>query len=335
MSAALVLAAALAVLALVPGWLAQRLQHRADPRTVAALSLITLVGFIVLPLGWLVCLAGIFGQLAGGHRGLCRLDTGVVGAAQLVTYGAAVVLGLGTAVVAARQGRYALRLAHPGPAQLGASRRMAEADTTVWVVSSDEPVAFTGGLVRVDSVVSTGLLDLLEETEQIAVIEHEATHQRAGHPRALLVGATAVALYGWLPPVRRAWGGLRRALEAVADDQAARMVGPEDLISALAKVTIAKSPLPCVGFADPADLRYRIERLTKSRPPNSACSAGVALVASALSLLLGWALCSAVHTPSTLAEASVCTVGLGWVGIAASRPWSRRRWSPSPRHFPS
>lgn len=322
MSAVAVLASALAALALGPGWLARRLQLRADPRTLAALSLVTLVGFGLLPLGWLVCLAGIFGQLGAGHRGLCQLSTGPLGLAQAVTYATAAALGLATLAVAARHGRSAWRAELRGPARLAAVPRAARSGHTVWVVPAAEPVAFTGGLVRTRSIVSTGLLGLLDGAEQEAVLEHEAAHQRAGHPRALLVGATVAALYGWLPPVRRAWTGLRRALEAVADDEAARTIGARELVSALAKVVVAQSPAPAAGFADPADLRYRIERLTKGPFATPVCSAGAAGAAGMLSVLLGWAVCAAAHIPSAPAGAVGCLIGLGWVTLAASRPWA-------------
>ena len=55
------------------------------------------------------------------------------------------------------------------------------------VVASDEVLCFCIGLLRPRIVVSTGLVELLDQAELEAVLAHEASHQRRRDPMRLMV----------------------------------------------------------------------------------------------------------------------------------------------------
>jgi hypothetical protein len=111
----------------------------------------------------------------------------------------------------------------------------------------DQPFAVTlpgrGGHI----IVSTGLADLLDETELDVVIAHELAHAHNRHDRYLLVAKLATAT---MPPLRPLATRIEFALERWADEAAAAACGSRALVAhTLAKVAVgAPTPLPALGF---------------------------------------------------------------------------------------
>jgi hypothetical protein len=198
-------AALLAILVALPSFVGTR--SGVSPRVAAAAYLVSLMGWGVLPAVWLACLTASLGSWLGGGgapgKG-CLMGFGR-GQWELAGYGlAGAVLGL-VAWKALRVAAATHRAQLRGLALAQSSACVVSGGTPVWVVGSDQPAAYTGGLCRPKAVVTTALLAPLEPAERRAVCEHEAAHLRLGHPRLLLAGASVAAAYGAFPPVRRAW----------------------------------------------------------------------------------------------------------------------------------
>ena len=211
----------------------------------------------------------------------------------------------------------------------GAVRRPTQAGE-VWIVASPIPVAFAAGIVRPRAVISSGLLAPLVEAERRAVCEHEAAHVRLGHPRLLVVGATVAGAYGRFAPVRRAWAGLRRELEAAADDEAAAVVGSELVAAALVRVARmagAAAQPASAAFGDADHLAYRLARLQGDFPVVAAPSVLVGLAAAVAGSAIALAGCLLAGAPASPLGVGIC---LGAIAVVALRPaWRRGRWSAS------
>jgi Zn-dependent protease with chaperone function len=328
-------AALLVLLVALPAFV--RARSGVSPRVAAGAYLVILIGWGVLPAVWLACFTSALSSwLAGGGasgRGcLMGFDRGQW---ELVGYGlGGAVLGLlawEALRVAAATHRAELR----GVALAQSSRCVVSGGTQVWVVDSDQPAAYTGGLCRPKAVVTTALLAPLEPAESRAVCEHEAAHLRLGHPRLLLAGASVAAAYGAFPPVRRAWDSLRRELEAAADDEAVRAVGREAVLSALARVvlltatmTAAKPGRYGANFGGIEHLRYRIARLEEPRPARAAPTALVASIAAGVVAATAWSVCVQTGAHASLLAVAACSSAVSVVGL---RPlWGGRSVAGAP-----
>ncbi len=101
-------------------------------------------------------------------------------------------------------------------------------------------------------VVSTGMLEALDDDERVAVLAHERAHLAHAHRLFLVVAGLAAALNPLLVSCR---GDLAFALERWADEDAARRSGRTVTARALAKASLAKlatlrpriSPSPFLG----------------------------------------------------------------------------------------
>lgn len=194
--------------------------------------------------------------------------------------------------------------------QARAGRIARDVDGPVVVVPSPEPVAFTAGLLRPRVVVSSGLLDSVPEHVVRVVLAHEEAHRRGRHPFLLFcVEALAQALP--LPPVRRSVRAFRVAIEALADEHAARTVGSRALAAeAVAHVALMHavgaplrfaqaSAAPALGFE--GDEVVRVRRLLE--PPGGGRVLFAAAVVSVVLGLVAFAGAHAVHCAAEGAEA--------------------------------
>lgn len=98
-------------------------------------------------------------------------------------------------------------------------------------------------------IVTTALLDLLDDEERAAVVAHERSHLRHAHGVFLAICEIAVSLNPMLGPTRR---DVRFALERWADEDAALATSRTVTASALAKAALATLQVANVrasGFA--------------------------------------------------------------------------------------
>jgi Zn-dependent protease with chaperone function len=297
-----------------------------SPRVTATARLVGLVGWGLLPPAWLACLGGSIGSWLAGIKvaGGCLFGLRE-GQWEMVGYlPAAAALGVlvwhaTRLVVVAR--RAELR----GRAKAGSVRRAVSSGADVWIVPSSQPAAYAGGLLRARAVVTTSLLAPLDEAERAAVCEHEAAHVRLGHPRVLVVGGAVAAAYGRLPPVRRTWDGLRRDLEAAADDEAVRAVGRLAVLSALMRVALlATSAGGAAAFGGGEHLRYRIVRLAKAQPVRVAPTALVGSSTAVVASVMAWSGCVLGGIRPSTVGVAVCGAAIFAIGVRPTWAWGRR-----------
>ncbi|MGC8466360.1 MAG: M56 family metallopeptidase [Acidimicrobiales bacterium] len=292
-----------------------------SPRVAAGAYVVSLLGWALLPAVWLACLGGSLGWWLGGMRtagGGCLLALNR-SQWQLVGYlpGAAAFGLLVSHVV--RLAVLTRRVEIRGLALSSSIRRPTSAGA-VWVVPSREPAAFAAGLWHPRAIVTSGLLAAVERGERQAICEHEAAHVRLGHPRLLVICGAVAAMYGRFPPVQRAWEGLRRELEAAADDEAARVVGTKVLVLALIRVAVllgCDTPDLAAGFMGLESLLWRIARLENHgrSTPRSTAVVGVTAIAviSSMSIIV----CVLGGIAAGAVGVSVCLLGLI---LVATRP---------------
>lgn len=300
-----------------------------SPRVAAGAYLVDLVGWGLLPAVWLACLGGSIGSWLAGVRvtgGGCLFGL-QEGRWQLVGYlpatGALGVLAWHAIRLAVSARRVELR----GLALAGSARCEVASGAEVWVVPSARPAAYAGGLWRSRAVVTSALLAPLDEAERRAVCAHEAAHVRLGHPRVLVAGGAVAAAYGRLPPVRRAWDGLRRELETAADDEAVRVVGPASVISALVRVALlagAASAGGTVAFGDADHLRYRIARLQEGRSVRAGPTVLVGSSAAAVASVMAWSACVLAGANATAVGVVACGGVIAAVGLRPTWAWGIR-----------
>lgn len=97
-------------------------------------------------------------------------------------------------------------------------------------------------------VLSSGLVDLLDDDEQAVVLDHENAHARHRHDRYLLVAQCAAAT---IPMLRPLTSRLQFSLERWADEAAVGQCGDRRFVArTLGKVALhSNAPIEALGFA--------------------------------------------------------------------------------------
>lgn len=120
----------------------------------------------------------------------------------------------------------------------------------LYVVTSDE-IVLTSLPFDNAVLISTAAHDaLVEKTEYEAAIEHERAHLRGKHSMLVFASRLAMGAAGGFRASQRFTQAIRIAIELVADDEAARNVGPESLANALETL-----------FPELPDVHQRVRRL--------------------------------------------------------------------------
>jgi hypothetical protein len=229
--------------------------HRRLPPHIAArattMSLIAIAA-AALPSFWLLALSYLAHlPVVGGSFQWCAMAVGIHHEVPaLLGLPSLLVLAIGTprAVQVIRLNRK-LRMNDPGPIEY---------------VDATEPYAVTvpgrGGRI----VISTGLLELIDDSELDAVIAHEDTHARHRHDRYLLVARTVSAAIPFVRPISTR---LQYSLERWADEQAAQACRDRRVVaSALAKVALGQHVRPALlGFGN-LGVTSRVEALIAGPP---------------------------------------------------------------------
>lgn len=164
------------------------------------------------------------------------------------------------------------------------------------VLDHPAPVAYFLPGVRTVTVLSEGLLRLLDSGQLEAVLAHERAHLRQFHHLVLLAFKAWRAVLPWFPIANRAEQAVALLVEMLADDEARREVDGLTLAGAIALVGTSWSADGTAGdfeatsTTDATAVGARISRLLTPQPP----------LAPQHRLLVGAVTVALVAVPATL-----------------------------------
>jgi len=153
------------------------------------------------------------------------------------------------------------------------------------LIDTPAPVAYClPGPMSSVTVVSAGLVALLDDDGMRAVIEHETAHVRQRHDIVLMLFRAWHASLPWFPIAYRAQQEVAVLIELLADDHARRVVDDATLASAIAQVGAGRSASDSPAWDTTVDaLGIRLDRLTQAPLPKGlealVVAAAVALLA--------------------------------------------------------
>ncbi|MET4159397.1 M56 family metallopeptidase [Agromyces sp. PvR057] len=127
------------------------------------------------------------------------------------------------------------------------------------VLAHPEPLAYCVPGIRTATVLTDGLVDVLEPDELAAVIAHERAHLDQFHHLVLLSFRAWHSALPWFPIANRAERAVALLTEMLADDEARREVGDATLRSAIVLVGSAGEP---GAYADSGGISPDLEMLT-------------------------------------------------------------------------
>lgn len=117
----------------------------------------------------------------------------------------------------------------------------------IHIADSHKPYAVTLPGRAGQIVISSALVDLLDDDERRIVVAHEEAHARYRHDRYLLTAELAAAA---LPPLRALARRVNYSIERWADETAATACGDRRLVAiTLGKVALQSNPPTVAGFA--------------------------------------------------------------------------------------
>lgn len=143
--------------------------------------------------------------------------------------------------------------------------RFNEGQKRMMIIEHTSPIAFTMGMWSPLVIVSTGLMELLDEDELEAVIHHEAFHQMHRDPLRMFVLSLLASVMWYMPIMRWSKQQYNIIREVLADHYAIQRLGTAaHLGSALLKMLkqgkTSRMPFAYVSFAD-TSINYRIRQL--------------------------------------------------------------------------
>ncbi len=213
--------------------------HRRLPPVVAARAVTTtlaVVAMAAVPTAWIVAFGFVIHlPVLGGRLDWCAEAVGVNGPVPLWVGVPAVMVSVAGVVRVRAVLRSYRQLRHDRPGG-------------VEIAEHDQPFAFTlpgrGGHV----VLSSGLIDMLDEAERGVVLAHEQAHASHRHDRYLLTAQLAAAL---VPILRPLAGRLQFSLERWADEMAVTHCGDRAFVGrTLGKVALRSvAPAGALSFA--------------------------------------------------------------------------------------
>lgn len=160
----------------------------------------------------------------------------------------------------------------------------------------EAPVAYClPGTTKSITVLSAGLMQLLDEEQLRAVILHESAHASQRHHLVLLAFRAWRGSLPWFPIATRALDAVTVLVEMLADDYARHSVTDETLVRSIALVALEAADGSTDGAsaspdgsralaADSPSANRRIARLLDGRPP-LAVPARFVVIASAIALV--------------------------------------------------
>jgi Zn-dependent protease with chaperone function len=136
----------------------------------------------------------------------------------------------------------------------------------VLVLDHHVPTAYCLGGRRGAVVLTTAALDVLDDDELTAVLEHEAAHRVGRHHLALALARSFAGGGALLPVFRLVASAVAELLEMVADDAAVARVGRGAVSSAVVKITGAH-PGRSTGALAAGDTAVLVRLRRLSAPP--------------------------------------------------------------------
>jgi beta-lactamase regulating signal transducer with metallopeptidase domain len=183
-------------------------------------------------------------------------------------------------------------LPQPSVAQLAARLNLAD---TLIVIASQTPFSFCYGFWQPRIGISSGLIDLLTETELEAVLRHEAYHLYRREPLRIAIAVGLSRLLFFAPLIAELRDRYLVEKELAADAEAITATSRQALAGAMHKLISAKNQWafsPLVAVAGLSVTTQRVDRLIdpSSRPswtvsPRSVAITLVVFVISCLSML--------------------------------------------------
>ncbi len=117
----------------------------------------------------------------------------------------------------------------------------------IHIARSHKPYAVTLPGRAGQIVISTAMVEMLDDDERRIVVAHERAHARYRHDRYLLTAELAAAL---LPPLRTLARRVNFSIERWADEAAAVVCGDRQLVAVtLGKVALQSHPRTVAGFS--------------------------------------------------------------------------------------
>lgn len=145
------------------------------------------------------------------------------------------------------------------------------ANGKVMVVRHQMPIALTMGFLNPGIVLSTGLIDLLDEEELDALLQHERFHLISKDPLTAFLLSLSASVLWYVPILKWIFKQYKTAREVLADAYAIRETGRLDsLSSALLKLVRVNQAKPYsftyASFAE-TSINYRIQHLINPEAP--------------------------------------------------------------------
>lgn len=117
----------------------------------------------------------------------------------------------------------------------------------IHIAHSHKPYAVTLPGRAGQIVISTAMVEMLDDEERRIVVAHEQAHARYRHDRYLLTAELAAAV---LPPLRALARRVHFSIERWADESAAAVCGDRELVAVtLGKVALQSHPSTVAGFS--------------------------------------------------------------------------------------
>ncbi|GHD39179.1 M56 family peptidase [Mycetocola manganoxydans] len=163
------------------------------------------------------------------------------------------------------------------------------------VLDHPAPVAYClPGVTRSVTVLSEGIVTLLDPEQLRAVIAHERAHLRQQHHLVLVAFKSWHSALPWFPIANRAENAVGLLVEMLADDQARRDVDDSTLATAIALVASEGAASPDgstlehlhAGDSAPGVAGSRVQRLMHPQPPLSTGARALVLALSGALLVV-------------------------------------------------
>ncbi|WP_307195542.1 M56 family metallopeptidase [Neobacillus niacini] len=137
------------------------------------------------------------------------------------------------------------------------------------IVKSEQSLAFTMGIRSPSIVLSTALIDLLEDEELKAVIEHERFHQNNRDPFLIFILQIIAQSLWFIPLTKWCYENYKIICEILADEYAIKHTGSQlGLGSALLKLIrhhITNKTVPMTVPFSGESINYRLQQLVEPK----------------------------------------------------------------------